>query len=179
MGREIRRVIPHWEHPTESKPNHKLGRMEEVYIPMFDRSYLLAITEWIEGHEKWESGEDPDRAEHPEYRYYAEWHGNPPCAECYRPDWTEEQMTWYQMYETVSEGTPVTPPFATQQELVDYLVEHGDFWDQQRRAEGNSCMPCAPWSREQAEKFVFGSGYMPSMIVTNGKIHTGSQIMDL
>jgi len=69
-------------------------------------------------------------------------------------------MTWFQAYETVSEGTPVTPPFATQEELIDYLATRGDFWDQ-HRGEG-------PWPRENARKFVLGSGWAPSMIVTTG-----------
>ena len=58
----------------------------------------------------------------------------------------EQEKTRLTMYETVSEGTPVTPPFATKEELVNYLVEHGDFWDQHRGHGG--------WSRENAEHFV-------------------------
>ncbi len=146
---------------------------------MFNRPYLPEITERIEGHQKWEAGEDPDRVEHPEYRFFAEWHGSPPNVDYYRPDWKEEEMTWFQMYETVSEGTPVSPAFATPQELVDYLVANGDFWDQKRRQEGRGGMPCAPWTQEQAEKFVYGHGWMPSMVTVGGKMHTGSEIMDL
>lgn len=51
--------------------------------------------------------------------------GGPPQRACYCP-WKPEDATWLQVWETVSEGTPVTPPFATRQELVDYLVQHGD-----------------------------------------------------
>jgi hypothetical protein len=77
-----------------------------------------------------------------------------------------QEMTWYQVYETVSEGTPVTPPFETQSELVEYLVANGDFWDQRCRKEGSSIMECAPWSRKQAEAFVYGPGWAPSLIST-------------
>lgn len=30
----------------------------------------------------------------------------------------------YQMWETVSEGSPISPPFATKEELADWLGEH-------------------------------------------------------
>ena len=64
------------------------------------------------------------------------------------------------MYETVSEGTPVTPHFAMKAELVDYLVEYGTFWD-----DGKG------WHREIAERFV-DTGYAPSMIIENDVIKT-------
>lgn len=179
MGREIRRVVPNWEHPIHKRYDSFKQKEVEEYQPLYDESYLNALNEWLEGHQKWESGEDDDRRKHPDYRYYADWNGNAPRVEYYRPDWNEEEMTWFQVYETVSEGTPVTPAFSTQQELVDYLVENGDFWDQKRRAEGCASMPCDPWTREQAERFVFGSGYMPSMVVSGGNVLTGAQIMDL
>lgn len=49
-------------------------------------------------------------------------------AAYYRPDWSEAEMDGYQLYEVVTEGTPVTPSFATKEELIDYLVEHGQEW---------------------------------------------------
>jgi hypothetical protein len=60
--------------------------------------------------------------------------------------WTPEQATHYQAYETISLGTPITPRFATSDELIDYLVKHGDFSSQQRCDGG--------WSRSSAENFV-------------------------
>ena len=106
----------------------------------------------------WESGADPERAkweaEDGERKFYWECDG-PPDREYYRPKWTDEERTAYQMYETVSEGTPVTPVFDTPEGLVDYLVAHGDFWGQQGGEGG--------WPREAAESFV-RSGWAPSMI---------------
>lgn len=61
----------------------------------------------------------------------------------------------WQVWETVSEGSPVTPVFATREALIDYLVEGGDAWDQ-RRGNGG-------WTRENAESFV-GKGWAPSAI---------------
>ena len=168
MGRELRKVIANWEHP---KKEHK-----DRYQPMRDIPYIEAINEWIENHLLWEKGEHPDQPN--EYVHYAEWDGNPPDVEYYRPNWKKEDMTWFQVYETVSEGTPVTPAFETRDELVDYLVENGDFWDQKRRQKNDiSSMPCEPWERKHAERFIFGDGWAPSLVVSNGKIMTGVQAL--
>ena len=98
MGRELRRVIPNWEHPTKEVTRYSGGICfsEKTYKPMFDRDYLKDLEEWIEGHRKWEAGEDEYRKEYPEYRYYAQWEGDPPNVEYYRPPWSKEEATWYQ-----------------------------------------------------------------------------------
>ncbi len=179
MGREIRRVPPNWQHPKTERPNHRLGRMEECYQALYDRPYSQAIGEWIEQHQLWEAGKHPDQLDGSgkTHRYYAQWGGNAPSVEYCRPEWKPEEMTWWQVYETVSEGTPVTPPCETREELVEYLVANGDFWDQKRRLEGNSMMACEPWPRKQAESFIFGSGYAPSLVVTNGVVMGGVEAL--
>lgn len=181
MGREIRRVPPNWQHPKKEKPNYRTHQMEQVYQPLFDEPYIKALNEWLEEHLQWEDGTHPAFAEHGytkvEYPHYAHYGGNGPDVEYYRPNWKPEEMTWWQVYETVSEGTPVSPPFATREELVDYLVTNGDFWDQRRREEGVSSMPCGPWSRKQAESFVFGNGYAPSLVVANGVVMSGVEAL--
>ena len=167
MGREIRRVPPNWKHPT---------KYDGQFQPMMDSSYIDAINDWISEHNAWEAGTHPALVENPaykvEYPHFANYSGNAPDIEHYRPNWKPEEMTWFQVYETVSEGTPVTPPFETREELVEYLVEIGDFWDQKRRDRGCTSMPCDSWARKDAEKFVFGNGWMPSMTVQNGVINT-------
>lgn len=165
MGREIRRVIPRWEAPLRS------GGVPQ---PMFDRAFAPAMREWIAEWEAWERGERPSYCTNEsENMQYWEWEGGPPRPEYYRPDWKPEEMTWFQVYETVSEGTPVTPAFATREELVEYLVANGDFWDQKHRAEGGSFMRCTPWPRKEAEHFVFGSGWAPSLIIDGGRVMRG------
>jgi hypothetical protein len=171
MGRELRRVPENWEHPKKSAG---------VYRPMYDESYIEALNEWIKSHNLWESGKHPDQIDGSgkDCRHYANWAGDPPDVDYYRPDWKEEEMSWYQVYETVSEGTPVSPPFKTQEELIDYLVENGDFWDQERRKDTRRSyfsMSCDPWSRKQAESFVMGSGWAPSGIIKDGKFMSGVQ----
>ena len=174
MGREIRRVPANWEHPKTERH----GRMD--YQPMYDERFEDAVREWKDGYAKWESGLRPDGwGEDREWVPVAEWrsadiydpdiewweYDSPPGDRSYYRPWKDEEATWFQVWETVSEGTPVTPPFATKEELIDYLAAHGDFWDQARRAEGRTSIPCGPWDRAAAEKFV-NAGWAPSMVVT-------------
>ena len=157
MGREIRRVPPNWEHPKDERGN---------YLPMHDKDFETAASEWIEEFNQWEAGTHEHQRAYPkecaDCQHYWQWAGDPPDEELYRPKF-EVEPTWYQMYETVSEGTPVTPPFETKEELTDYLVDHGTFWDQSRGEGG--------WSRVAAEQFVKNE-WAPSMVVTQGKIFT-------
>jgi hypothetical protein len=168
MGREVRRVPPNWQHPQDEKG---------YYRPMKDKTAQKAWENWMEEFMKWLTGEhDKTIAKYGEneypknepYRAFCGWNGMPPDPAYYRPEWDESTATWFQVYETVTEGTPVTPPFATQAELVDYLVANGDFWDQRRRQEGRSGMDCGPWNRAAAEKFV-GAGWAPSLMMTKNE----------
>lgn len=150
MGREIRRVPPDWQHPRNA-----LGH----YEPLHDRSYEAALAEWTEGKRKWDAGEDPHRAQHPKSTWEA-WSGAAPNPDYYRPDWPAESATAFQVYETVSEGTPVSPVLATHDDLIHWLVNDG------------SGMGIGgvrqPMSREAAERFA-NAAWAPSMILTPGK----------
>lgn len=164
MGREIRKVPPMWEHPRDYRGN---------FTPMFDERFEDAVTKWkIDFSLFYANGKDKE-----EKCEFWEWDGGPPEKNMYR-SYTDEEATWYQIFETVSEGTPVTPPCETKEELVTYLVKHGDYWDQKRRLEGTSGMPCAPWSEKAARNFVFGHGHMPSMVVVNGAILSGAELAE-
>lgn len=178
MGREVRRVPPSWAHPQEERFDPFRRVTETRYVPLYDRDAETAWAQWQAEYAKWlGNGHDGGefarvRAEHPDlnysadepYRAFCSWHGQPPDPSRHRPKWPAGSATWWQVYETVSEGTPVTPPFATPEELVNYLATHGDFWDQRRRAEGRTSMPCGPWPREHAEAFV-KRGWAPSVVV--------------
>ena len=41
------------------------------------------------------------------------------------PDWPSEQRTHYMMYEDTSEGTPISPAFASPEELAKWLADTG------------------------------------------------------
>jgi hypothetical protein len=163
MGREIRMVPANWQHPKEMRYDHLLGREVETYKPLHD-DRATALQSFAADIEKKGLAEAID------------YHGGGPQS-CRYVDFEGQEPTWFQVYETVSEGTPVTPPFETQEELVEYLVANGDFWDQQRRSEGRSVIPCEPWSRKQAESFVYGGGWAPSLVVDNGRVMSGVEAM--
>jgi len=100
---------------------------------MHDETFEHAAKEWKDGFAKWEGGERPEYCDPDDAKLeFWEWEGGPPDREYYRP-WKDEEATWFQVWETVSEGTPVTPPFATREELAAHLAEYGDDWD--RRVE--------------------------------------------
>lgn len=149
MGREIRKVPPNWEHPKTDRYGD--GR----YQPLYDQRFSDAVTEWNKEFLAWRAPGGEGEA-HPDMEFW-EWHGGPPEREYYR-EYADADATWVQVYETVSEGTPVTPPFATPEELVDYLATNGDFWDQ-KRGDG-------PWERANAEKFVKAGWAVSFMVET-------------
>ena len=73
----------------------------------------------------------------------------------YRPEWKPEEMTHYQLYETVSEGTPISPVFSSLDQLEDWMVTNGD--------------PVhGAISRRAAREFC-KSGYAPSMMFIPGR----------
>ncbi len=147
-------VPPNWEHPKDESGRDK---------PMYDERFEDAAAKWKKDFAAWEAGERPNyfsELEDGKLEYW-EWEVGPPDREYYRP-WKDEEATWFQVWQTVSEGSPVTPPFATKPELVEYLVAHGDFWDQ-KRGDG-------PWSRKSAESFVLGVGWAPTLMQVDGQV---------
>jgi hypothetical protein len=185
MGREIRRVPPNWEHPR----TFHAGRGED-FQAMYDGTFLSAWNEWkhdrmmyriecliptfmsigrdvlkILGFKKWKFHYDKS----PQYEWndFVDYHGDKPDEEYYRPAWKRGEATWFQVYETVSEGTPDTPPFETKEELIQYLMANGDFWDQKRRREHPQESDNQPWTEEQARTFI-DSEWAPSAMVVPG-----------
>lgn len=149
MGREVRRVKKGWEHPKKED-------YPEQYQPMFDESYDEACQKWY--YECVKSGGKHIGSDGETY-WHHDWVGNPPDEKYYRSEtWTEDEKDHYQMYETVSEGTPLSPVFATKEELVNFLCTEGDFWHKK------------PWTRKNAESFV-EIGFALSGIMANGRIY--------
>lgn len=150
MGREIRMVPPNWEHPKDDMGN---------YLPMLDECMEDALDCWIEGYELWKTGKHEAKTD--EFEYW-EWESDPPQSEYYRPKFKTD-ATWFQVYETISEGTPVTPPFKTKDELIDYLCIFGDSFDQKRGDNG--------WLYENAKNFA-DKGFAMSGMFKDGKFYT-------
>lgn len=149
-------VPPNWQHPKDDAGRHR---------PMHNKHIDRAMEEWLATFDRIRRGELDDietrcygdKERHPEGALAA-WLNdcNIPNPEYLRP-YRDEEATWFQVYETVSEGTPVTPPFATKAELVDWLVEKG---------ESHGTQYCRRHSREAAEAFV-EDGWVPSMVIAH------------
>lgn len=84
-----------------------------------------------EGH-KWRRPKDRRR--------YERWHATEP-----------PKGDGWQVWETVSEGSPVSPVFPAPQSLVSWLIGEG-------------------YSEKAATSFVMGSGWVPSMVMTGGAL---------
>lgn len=143
MGREIRRVPPGWEHPKKENGDNQ---------PMFDQSLESAIEEWEKNKELWDKGEHPDQEKYDDTpEDYREWAGQNPAKmpEYYRPEF-EEEPTAFQVYETVTKGTPVSPVFETKEEMKKWLINEQGL------------------TEEQADEFI-EEGWAPTFIMTADK----------
>ncbi len=151
MSREVRRVPLDWQHPreidpyaarrrqmielsralggqpVESRPSRLLGP-DERFVPLLPRSILAY----------YEAGEEP-RSE-----------------DTLMPDWSDRTDLGWCLYETVTEGTPVTPVFATAEELVEYLATVGQDHDD------------VPYRRAAAEALVRHGSSCGSMVGVPG-----------
>jgi hypothetical protein len=119
MGREVRRVPANWQHP---KMNN--GR----YQPMRDKSYREAMSKWTAARDLFAQGKGDDGDPLPDAAQgctFEKWHGDKPNPDYCRPDWSDEERTHYQMYEDTSEGTPISPVFATPEEVARWCADNG------------------------------------------------------
>lgn len=97
MSREVRRVPASWEHPKKETGH---------YIPL--NEHFPYSQEEIEGEL---------RAGHLK--------NDPPNYGCkVMPQWSDAERTHYQMYESVTEGTPISPVMETQEALACWLVDN-------------------------------------------------------
>jgi hypothetical protein len=142
MWREVRRVPAYRIHP---KRINKYSWAEE-YQPAMDWSWEEAMTEyhteleeWVLEYSKSEWKKYWDNKQYDFFGYYGDI-PTPPSPKYYMPSWE-----WFQLYENVSEWSPLSPPFEKQEELVEWLSNNKDFWWNQR-------------TRKQAEAIV-ASGF--------------------
>lgn len=119
MGREIRKVPPNWSPPKRDPEQYPY---RDGYQPTYNQHFEDALDEWVKDFDRVRRGElDEFEAEH--YAGLGDWIQDyqPPDKRYYR-QYRDEDATWFQVYETVSAGTPVTPAFETKEELVQYLA---------------------------------------------------------
>lgn len=157
MGREVRRVPADWQHPKEWKWDAR-GNLVERYKALYEgQKYQARVDEWDEECAKWKAGWRPDHCTDPESRAmcYEQWAGQRPHRDDYMPNWPAEQRTHLMMYEDTSEGTPISPAFATPEELARWLV------DNKASAFGSDTGSYEGWLR------VAQGGWAPSMVFSS------------
>jgi hypothetical protein len=164
MSREIRRVPANWNHPKKNNGSYKplsddyVGTLKYYKESVDD--FIKYMTEIIKKgkvkvyDEVWK---DPKKL----YEYLTEEEQmNPPNINDYMPN-----GDWYQLFEGVSEGTPLSPPFKTKEELVNWLSNNKDYWDE-------------VWTRERAERML-ECNYAPSGVMVGGKIYNSIESLDI
>lgn len=136
MSTELRRVPKNWIHPSDHKTSNYESQLAfrppqyHAWRPLYDEDWAHAARVWWgrrigyalkrvflyplmlvglfpatwEIADGWNTDDSP-----PKY-----WH--------YRPSWPTRARTHYQLYETVSEGTPISPVCATIGELVEWCA---------------------------------------------------------
>jgi hypothetical protein len=164
MGREVRRVPADWQHPKEQVWDGLSGRMVERYKPLFVGSwYQTQVDEWDDECAKWKAGWRPEYCTDAESRAmtYEQYSGQRPHRDDYMPDWPDEQCTHLMMYEDTSEGTPISPAFATPEELARWLTDTG------ASANGSSTGSYEGWLR------VAQGGWAPSLVIIDGVMTSG------
>ena len=130
MGREVRRVPADWQHPKEQVPDWHTGRMKEKFWrPSYADEESRALA-------------------------YEQFKRQRPHRDDYMPNWPKSERTHFMMYEDTSEGTPISPAFATPEELAQWLADTG------ASAFGSSTETYDGWLR------VAKGGWAPSAIYT-------------
>lgn len=127
MGREVRRVPADWSHPRDAA-----GRP----VPLRAADFAQMAAAWDEGQAKWERGFVASHCSLPgvpawrekdkfvRARNYLEHAGPRPRCDAFMPAWQDCHRTWWQMYETITTGTPLSPPCATAEALAAWLVSN-------------------------------------------------------
>ena len=107
MGREVRMVPPDWQHPKDE--------LRGGYRALYPGS-------WYQDHAE----EFMRLANEKGLQAAIEEHGRAPDANDYMLIGVpESECTHFMMYEDTSEGTPISPAFATPEELARWLVDNG------------------------------------------------------
>jgi hypothetical protein len=124
MGMSVRRIPSDWAHPRDEN-----GR----YLPLRNGlDFERQARQWDENATKWRQDlrRDPDADDWEPIKgdlqvmTYSEYQGPRPDPQEYTPQWPAAQCTHWQMYEEVTEGTPISPVCASPEELARWMADH-------------------------------------------------------
>lgn len=116
MGREVRKVPQDWNHPVDRQGD---------FVPLFGDSYAEDRRRWEEDKRLWDQRALPGVSDE-EYDAYTfeDYDGGAPDPARYMPDWPAKARTHYVMYETTTEGTPLSPGFDSPEKLARWLADN-------------------------------------------------------
>lgn len=191
MGLEIRKVAAEWEPPTQDKRHvfHREDRIHpytpnddwKTWRPHYDEDWLSAWRKWqfervlwhlkrpvvwlctmmgifwlkSYGWPRWDEGTYPDN------------NCDEPKWMAYRPKWSKKERTHLQLYETVSEGTPLSPPMPDIESLAKWCSENKGIWN------STDNMTYEDWIA-----FCRSGGWAPSLMITPGVgVETGVEFI--
>ena len=127
MGREVRRVPADWQHPIDG-----CSRSSKGYRPLFPSRDVTALqAEWDHGAARWANGLRSDfkggwvKRDDDGESSFDKWDGARPDPADYMPDWPIAERTHWQMYETTTEGTPISPVMESPEVLARWLADNG------------------------------------------------------
>ena len=157
MGREVRMVPKSWGHPI---------REDGSFIALHESNFDQCAADWDKESAEWASGNYPDYADEESKKLtYSEWNGGRPEEEDYMPSWSANVANHYMMYETTSEGTPISPAFDTPENLATWLCNSGasSFGSRTASYEG--------WLR------VAKGGFACSAVIAGGELKSGVEAL--
>lgn len=166
MSRECRRVAPGYVHPME---RHQYRG--QVLRPLFEgKDFAPRYEAWKVAAEKWDAGLVQNWTTYPVESWrprtpddgatFEENYGAKPDPDNFMPNWPAEVATHFMMFETVSEGTPLSPACETPDACARYCADHD--------VDGFG-VSYAAWLR------VCLGGYAPSFVAVDGVLMDGTE----
>lgn len=149
MSREVRMVPKDWQHPKNGYDN---------FDPLFAYNENLEEEqkEWDKKKSDWDSGIYPTYADDESKELnFENWEGERPNRNNDMPKFDSGTDTYYMMYETTTEGTPISPAFETPELLARWLS------DSEANSFGSQSANYESWLR------VAKGGYACSAVVIN------------
>ena len=171
MSCEVRMIKPGWRHPEHYNEYRRCSEYRGLMT-----EYTRCLARWEEGYAKWQEGLQEDwmnstddvNAWKPLEDENQEWTSEKPDPNDYMPEWTPGEATLYVMYETTSEGTPISPGFVTLEELASWLAKN------RASAVGGTTATYAQWLTTCKQ------GWAPTgVMLPSGNIITGVEFNDL
>lgn len=184
MGLEVREVPVDYRHPTwkelreqgyaipdslDIAMKYDPNRIHQL-ASRFDHTWEEAFAEWEESRptpdnfKPWIAESYPAQSFEHAMVMWMEDHPRDPIM--YRPEWPEDAEMGIQIWETVSEGSPCSPVFKTDEDMVQWLMS-----DDRPKPYDPYWLP-PNYSEQNARAFVTDR-WVPSLVISGGQVYRG------